>query len=1112
MLDATGSNPISTNHSHHSTHPATDSTDQDDDAPHRNGDNASLGLPPPVSPFRPNLDALKLDISDDEDGIDGMEELWANGGANPSQMDGGDWAPPSASASPASALGIADLDTPPMHGGSYVEFPSDGESPPYPSPRPRASTLAQSSNGISPNAAPPLPPLNPNRQFLRAASQPTNVLGGSPTQRADTAKSGVKRPLVPLSNKILPTRPTVPDITPLTMRKPMLSASAGKFLSRGGNGRISPPRRVLVKERDRDNEEGETEDEDRAAAAKAYPIAPRTSERNNLLRPRKEATPELKGRSLASFGRSASSPDGILTNARRNSPTNDSPTNSTYDPNAGNNSPTSQPQHQLATSTVAGASTSSLSTTASSTRGHGAAGSVKARLLDWKSSLGSWSKGARSRPPIPGISSRPSLDSLHRALGGGDSARPSIDSARPSFDRPSFDTVRPALGLSSSATSALGTIPASGDSERGDISDIDDQQQPPEHRRNPFANEGRSMSPEPGEGEEPEPMGAPRVYVSNGGARGYEARSASAAGWNDRERGVYQSDRPGTSSGYYNSQSQQPQSSQVRAVQQAHEHVRRTSDTLRPSGELVPRSPNTGTIVASVAGSMRHKRSPTAPSPRTTSSSLSAKEKENQRTGQTWAAGQDPRIQERADAAGVAGSYGADVGGYAGMGREELKAIEMDRERLREVENRARVADVREREREERGEAREREARSGSAQGLAVVQQAVTVAPSASVSKRDRFVCNKQEYTVIDCIGRGGSSKVYKVISPANKVYALKRVRLDSKVDEETMRGYVNEMQLLKRLDGNERIIKLVDSQAQGKGNRYLMMVMELGEIDLAKLLQERQGQLLQPHWIAIYWQQMLEAVQTIHEEKIVHSDLKPANFVLVKGSLKLIDFGIAKAIANDTTNIQREHQVGTLNYMSPESIEETQTANGRRLKLGRASDVWSLGCILYQMIYGRPPFYSIPGPVPKLRAISDPNHVIDYPALSIPTVPSSDKDGSPRQIVEWATPVPPDVVETLKGCLTRDPKQRRTIPELLDDPWLRSWRHTSVEGGEAPKLKDNEAIVTEAWLKQIIEHASREAIENGALDDDAVTQMAQNLLPALRLANTRHPAYKQFC
>lgn len=54
----------------------------------------------------------------------------------------------------------------------------------------------------------------------------------------------------------------------------------------------------------------------------------------------------------------------------------------------------------------------------------------------------------------------------------------------------------------------------------------------------------------------------------------------------------------------------------------------------------------------------------------------------------------------------------------------------------------------------------------------------------------------------------------------------------------------------------------------------------------------------------------MLEAVHIIHEEKIVHSDLKPANFVLVRGQLKLIDFGIANAIANDTTNIQRDHQV----------------------------------------------------------------------------------------------------------------------------------------------------------------------------------------------------------
>lgn len=54
----------------------------------------------------------------------------------------------------------------------------------------------------------------------------------------------------------------------------------------------------------------------------------------------------------------------------------------------------------------------------------------------------------------------------------------------------------------------------------------------------------------------------------------------------------------------------------------------------------------------------------------------------------------------------------------------------------------------------------------------------------------------------------------------------------------------------------------------------------------------------------------MLEAVYTIHLEKIVHSDLKPANFIVKAGNLKLIDFGIAKTIPSDTTNIHREQQV----------------------------------------------------------------------------------------------------------------------------------------------------------------------------------------------------------
>ncbi|CAE7149537.1 unnamed protein product [Rhizoctonia solani] len=946
------------------------------------------GLPPPVSPFRPNLDALKLDISDDEDELEvdpRMDKIWGN--SNPA-------------ASPAtSTLGTSDLGTP-QHPPS--DIPDDS---PRPSPRPRASTLAQAAAMHT-----SLPPLTTNRQFLRTASQPANMLGVSPTSEqyspdgvAPPRTGSLKRSLMPSASRVAPSRP-ISEATPLNARKPLLSASAhtGKFLARPGGGRISPPRRVLVK--DQPTDEPDTEEDEQGQQQVPYPIAPRTTDRNHVLRPK--STPEHPGRSL---GRSMSSPDAGLRPVAI-SPIPVSPIDS---PIAEHNPPTPPEQpHPLATSSVvAKTSTSSLASTASSLRG--GVGSVKARLQDWKSSIGSWSKGSRSRPPIPGRQSndgtqpKPSFDSLREAFRG-------------SFDRPSLDTVRPSLEPILS--------PGQADPQA-------DHEQPDDDRGY-----------------------AGRAYEPPSQLRG--------AGWGER---------PSTSSGYY----AQPQ---VKSVQNHHEHVRRTSETLRPSPLDTPPSNK------SPLSSLRHKRSPTAPSPPT--STIIAREKEN-RGGQAW----QERERERSDP--------------IDYGRDDGKMLERERERLREVENRNR-ADSRGDVRDSRGEADrlERDGRPASSLGL---QPGTVPREGILPVKRDRFICNKQEYTVVDCIGRGGSSKVYKVISPTNKIYALKRVRLDSKVDEETMRGYVNEMQLLKRLDGNERIIKLIDSQAVGRGGRYLMMVMELGEIDLAKLLAEKQGTRLQPHWIAIYWQQMLEAVQTIHDEKIVHSDLKPANFVLVKGSLKLIDFGIAKAIANDTTNIQREHQVGTLNYMSPESIEETQTANGRRLKLGRASDVWSLGCILYQMIYGRPPFYSITGAVPKLRAISDPNHIIEYPAESVPTTPATDKEG-PRQITEWATPVPSDVVDTLRGCLTRDPKQRKTIPELLEDPWLRSWTHTTAPQAEVPKLRESEAIVTEAWLKQIIEHASKEAIENGALDEEAVQQMAQNLLPALRLANTKHPAYSKFC
>lgn len=97
--------------------------------------------------------------------------------------------------------------------------------------------------------------------------------------------------------------------------------------------------------------------------------------------------------------------------------------------------------------------------------------------------------------------------------------------------------------------------------------------------------------------------------------------------------------------------------------------------------------------------------------------------------------------------------------------------------------------------------------------------------------------------------------------------------------------------------------------------------------------------------WIALKsskltLQQILLAVNTIHEERIVHSDLKPANFLLVRGSLKLIDFGIAKAIMCDTTNIQRDSQVfRSLSLRFTWNASDCPTSTSKRIVYCREED-----------------------------------------------------------------------------------------------------------------------------------------------------------------------------
>ncbi|KAI0841049.1 kinase-like protein [Hypoxylon sp. FL0890] len=324
---------------------------------------------------------------------------------------------------------------------------------------------------------------------------------------------------------------------------------------------------------------------------------------------------------------------------------------------------------------------------------------------------------------------------------------------------------------------------------------------------------------------------------------------------------------------------------------------------------------------------------------------------------------------------------------------------------------------------------------------MSILEAATSTAGAATTGaakRRNYMKVNGKCYTRLDSLGRGGSGKVYRVAADNGKMFALKRVSLEG-ADENTVRGYKGEIDLLKKLSNVERVITLYDYE-MNEEKQVLSLLMEMGELDLNTLLRLRlspENARFDPVFVRYYWQEMLECLASVHAHDIVHSDLKPANFVVVQGRLKLIDFGIANAIQTDqTVNVHRETQVGTPNYMSPESLIDsnatdaaghrissiTNAPRSKLMKLGKPSDIWSLGCILYQMVYGTPPFGHIPNQMARCHAIINWQYDIEFRDKGI-----------------GGAPVPPSLLRTMKRCLSREQHLRPTCEELLSrtDPFL---------------------------------------------------------------------------
>ena len=275
-------------------------------------------------------------------------------------------------------------------------------------------------------------------------------------------------------------------------------------------------------------------------------------------------------------------------------------------------------------------------------------------------------------------------------------------------------------------------------------------------------------------------------------------------------------------------------------------------------------------------------------------------------------------------------------------------------------------------------------------------------------------VVNRHPYLKLNTVGSGASSQVYKVMGLDFKMYALKQVSYVKVVEDKVQ----EEIKLMEKLKGNPFVIQIVEYQSIGN---EVYIVMELGETDLSKLLMALQGKDIDMNVIRVYWQQMLRSVSAVHERAIIHADLKPQNFVLVNGTLKLIDFGISKEMHQDSTHVTMGTGVGTPSYLSPEVLNYGKVTSSKA-RITKKADIWSLGCILYQMVFGKTPFQDFAG-VDKYIAIVNPKEVIHIPPVDC------SEDLKAR--------LPGSLIGVLRSCLQRNPAMRPEIEQLLRHPFL---------------------------------------------------------------------------
>ncbi|CAF3700331.1 unnamed protein product [Adineta steineri] len=260
----------------------------------------------------------------------------------------------------------------------------------------------------------------------------------------------------------------------------------------------------------------------------------------------------------------------------------------------------------------------------------------------------------------------------------------------------------------------------------------------------------------------------------------------------------------------------------------------------------------------------------------------------------------------------------------------------------------------------------------------------------------------KKRYKIIKKLGAGNFGTAYLVtdLKAKNESKVLKVVRLGEMDSDQTVDS-VHEAELLSNLH-NEHIVKFYESFLE---NDCLCIVTEFcegGDLDQRFKELKKQNRVLDEEQIVEWLIQILIAVQYMHKSRILHRDLKARNIFLRSEKVKIGDFGISRILVG-TMDVASTF-TGTPYYMSPEVMKH----DGYESK----SDIWSVGCLLYEMC----------------------TYEHAFNGKGLMNVIYKVVEGQPPEL---PTTYSKELNDILKKMFTKEPKQRPSAVELLNDPFI---------------------------------------------------------------------------